>query len=165
MGYTTDFTGDFTLDNPLTPEQIAYLKAFNETRRMQRNATVTETMPDPVRLAVGLPIGKQGGYFVGHAGRDRTPDVTEYNESPSGQPGLWCQWTPNNDGTVIEWDGGEKFYDYIEWIQYIIQHFLTPWGHVLNGTVEWSGEESGDLGRIEITNNVVKVKTGKVIYE
>ena len=27
-------------------------------------------------------------------------------------PGIWCQWVPTDDGKGIEWDGGEKFYNY-----------------------------------------------------
>jgi hypothetical protein len=159
MGYTTDFTGKFNLDKPLTPEHRAYLEAFAQTRRMQRNAEKAATMPDLIREAAGLPIGEQGGYFVGSTkdyGQDHTPDVTDYNQEPTGQPGLWCQWTPNEDGSAIEWDQGEKFYRYVEWIEYLIRHFLSPWGYTLNGTVEYQGEDSSDKGRIVIVNNGVK---------
>jgi hypothetical protein len=166
MGYTTDFEGQFNLDKPLTAEHSAYLTAFAQTRRMQRNPELTAKMPDPVREAVGLPLGEQGEYFVGGTGmmgQDRTPDVTN-DRPPMDQPFLWCQWTPTEDGTAIEWDGGEKFYSYIEWIQYLIQHFLAPWGYILNGTVEWQGEDRGDSGRIVITDNKVTTQTGKVVY-
>ena len=44
------------------------------------------------------------------------------------QPGLWCQWVPNASGTAIVWDEGEKFYYYIEWIKYLIEHFLRAVG-------------------------------------
>lgn len=177
MGYTTDFDGKFNLDKPLSPEHRAYLAAFAETRRMKRDATQTALRPDPLRVAVSLPVGDEGGYFVGASGHGitgdepfsfrgqaQTSDITDYNEPPSDQPGLWCQWVPTEDGTAIEWDGGEKFYDYVEWIQYLITHFLAPWGYVLNGTVNWEGESRGDLGRIVITNNTVTTKTGKVVY-
>jgi hypothetical protein len=167
MGYTTDFDGKFNLDKPLSPEHRAYLEKFARTRRMQRNAEKAAQLPDPLREAAGLPIGEQGAFFVGATdfmGQDTTSDVTDGNQSPTGQPGLWCQWTPTEDGTAIEWDGGEKFYDYVEWIQYLIIHFLAPWGYVLNGTVNWEGESRGDLGRIVITNNAVATKTGKVVY-
>jgi hypothetical protein len=94
----------------------------------------------------------------------QTSDITDYNEPPSRTINSWCQWVPTEDGTAIEWNGGEKFYDYVEWIQYLITHFLAPWGYVLNGTVNWEGESRGDLGRIVITNNTVTTKTGKVVY-
>src|SRR5436190_22386239 len=127
MGYTTDFEGEFMLDPALEPEHKAYLEEFARTRRMQREATVTALRPDPVREAAGLPVGDEGGYFVGEGGlcgqvdcgptrdgreRDaltRSLGILDYNTAPKGQPGLWCQWIPNEDGTAIEWNGTEKF--------------------------------------------------------
>lgn len=168
MGYTTDFSGEFKLDRPLSPEHKAYLCQFMETRRMKRDAAVTETRPDPLRLAVGLPIGEEGGYFVGAegmAGQEwNADDVLDGNTAPAGQPGLWCQWTPDDAGECIEWNGGEKFYNYVEWLEYLVQHFLSVWGYVLNGTVEWQGEDSRDIGRIVVENNVVHVEEGVVSF-
>lgn len=161
MGYTTDFYGEFKLDRPLTPEQRTYLNAFNQTRRMKRDPAKTERRPDPVRVAVGLPIGPEGAYFVGAGefhGQENTDDVISFNDPPSGQPGLWCQWVPNEDGTAIEWDQGEKFYDYQEWLVYLIDHFLKPWGYTLNGVVEFQGEERDDRGQLVVEDNRVGVQ-------
>lgn len=70
-------------------------------------------------------------------------------------PGIWCQWVPTHDGVGIEWDGMEKFYGYVEWLEYIIEHFLGPKGYVLNGVVRYQGEDIEDVGRIEVKDNVV----------
>ena len=156
MGYSTYFAGVFTLDRPLKPEQKAYLEAFSHTRRMKRDIALLEGLADPVREAVGLPLGEEGAYFIGapdHCCQDNQ-GVTEINSPPPGQPGLWCGWTPNEDGDCIEHDGGEKFYEYVDWIKYLIKHFLAPWGYVVNGEVEWSGEEVGDNGVIFIHDNM-----------
>lgn len=159
MGYSTEFKGEFRLNKPLAPEHKAYLEKFAETRRFKRNESITATRPDPIREAVGLPAGTDGGYFVGlRIPRHReysAPDVVDYNREPAGQPSLWCQWVPSDDGSAIKWDGGEKFYDYVEWLEYIIQHFLTPWGYTLNGDVQWQGEEPGDIGLIVVKDSVV----------
>lgn len=163
MGYTTDFRGTVKLDKPLTVAHLNYLKAFNQTRRMQRRAGDAAKMSDPIREATGLLVGVQGGYFVngkGAFGQDRDDSVVNANEPPHGQPGLWCQWVPTDDGTGIEWDGGEKFYDYVEWMKYIITHFLKPWGYVANGQIEWRGEEWGDTGVIVVENNEVRAASG-----
>jgi hypothetical protein len=141
---------------------------FSETRRMKRDARKASEFVDPVREAVGLPIGIQGGYYVsarGFAGQDRDSSIVDYNVPPQGQPGLWCQWEPNDDGTEIEWNGAEKFYDYIEWINYLIAHFLTRWGYKLNGEVEWQGGRRDDLGKIVIVDNVIQIKRGRIVYE
>lgn len=83
--------------------------------------------------------------------------IVDDNESPITQPGLYCQWTPNKDGTAIEWDGGEKFYEYTAWLKYIIDKFLIPWGYELNGEVTYSGERFCDRGTIKVANNVITV--------
>lgn len=196
MGYTTDFSGAFTVTPQLTPEHRAYLAAFAGTRRMKRDATKAAALPDPVREAVGLPIGKEGAYFVGgedYRGQSRDDSVLDYNEPPGiasyesgggfsmssynayaqarrsaieagAQPGLWCQWVPTDDGHAIEWDQGEKFYEYIEWIKYLIHHFLKPWGYTLNGEVSWYGEEREDTGLIRIVDNEVRTGRGTLSY-
>lgn len=161
MGYTTEFEGSFDLDKPLKPAHAEYLRTFSETRRMQRNPVVAAKMPDPIREAVSLPIGEDGGFFVGgkgHMGQNDDSSIINYNHVPAGQPGLWCKWAPNEDGTAIVWNGAEKFYNYIEWIVYLIEKFLQPWGYCVDGTVRWQGEEPDDLGCIEVKANVVTVK-------
>jgi len=168
MGYTTDFYGEFNLNKPLSNAHKAYLEAFAQTRRMTRDDKIASKMEDPIRIAAGLPVGIDGGYFVngvGDFGQDEDASVKNSNNPPAGQPGLWCQWVPSDDGTSIVWDQGEKFYNYVEWIEYLVERFLKPWGYVLNGEVEWQGEERDDRGMIAIENNVVKVKVAKVIYE
>ena len=91
MGYTTEFEGTLHLDRTLKPVHKAYLLKFSGTRRMKRNPLIANTLSDPVREAVGLPIGEEGAYFVeglGFAGQDRDNSVTEGNYPPETQPGL-----------------------------------------------------------------------------
>lgn len=167
MGYTTEFDGAFKLDRPLTPERKAYLNAFSRTRRMKRNATLAAKLPDPIREAVNRFIGVHACYFVGGTGpcgQDHDKSVIDYNSPPLGQPGLWCQWVPNDDGTEITWDGGEKFYRYIEWLKYIIESFIEPWGYTLNGEVTWQGEEPDDFGRILVKDNSILTQKGHRTY-
>lgn len=184
MGYTTDFEGSLSFDRPLTKEHADYLRAFAETRRMKRDAAKAELLPDAIRIAAGLPIGTDGAFFVGSAGfrgQDRDVSVIDYNTPPGQsdyrdkdfnevwnenerrakhgecQPGLWCQWTVSEDNTKLEWDGGEKFYHYIEWLNYIINNFTAPWGYKLNGEISWVGEDDqNDRGKIVVVDNDVK---------
>lgn len=149
MGYTTEFEGIIRIEPRLNAEEIAYLKKFNKTRRMAR---------------------QKGPYFVdgtGQFGQGSDSDILDHNQPPGGQPGLWCQWTPTEDGTGIEWDGGEKFYNAEEWMAYIIDHFLKPdavaktvlpflqANHVLNGEIDAQGEEDDDKWRLIVRNNTV----------
>jgi hypothetical protein len=135
--------------------------------------------------------GNDGEYFVGgsgFAGQDRDDSVVDYNTPPGQldfltgdfnerwtqndlrkkegkcQPSLWCQWVTNKDGTRLMWDGGEKFYNYCEWLNYLINHFFEKWGVKLNGEVYWTGEESKDMGKIVVKDNKVIVKHARVTY-
>lgn len=152
MGYTTEFEGKFEVTPTLKPEHRMYLSALSESRRMKRSAHLAATLPDPVRVAANLPVGEEGQYYVG--GEDYS--VIDYNKPPIGQPELWNQWIPTEDGSAIVWDGNEKFHEYTAWLRYIIDHFLKPWGYIVNGTVHYSGEECSDSGTITVTNNEVK---------
>ena len=167
MGYTTDFWGRVELDHPLTDEHAAYLRAFNQTRRMARREDLAVLYSDPIREAVGLPVGPEGGYFVGgegFMGQDGDNSVTSYNDPPAGQPGLWCQWVPSEDGSAIEWDQGEKFYDYVAWMKYLINHFLKPWGYVANGEIQFQGEDEDDRGILVVKDNRVGVSWATRVY-
>jgi hypothetical protein len=160
MGYDTEFRGSFQIEPPLSRDQVAYLKKFSETRRMKRSESLASLRPDPCRKAIDLPIGQEGCYFtggIGFHGKDLDVSIIDNSCPPIGQPGLWCQWIPNDEGTELEWDEGEKFYEYIAWLKYLIDHFFAPWGKVLNGVVKWRGEDFDDAGSIVVHNNVVCV--------
>lgn len=155
MGYQTTFEGHFSLDRKLEPQHAAYLRAFNGTRRMRRDASLAEKFSDPVRVAAGLPVGVDGGYYVGSTkdhGQRHDSSILDYSGPPAGQPELWCKWEPTPDDTGIQWDGVEKFYDYVERLEYLIVHFLEPWGYRISGEVTWDGEEHGDFGTIRIVD-------------
>lgn len=165
MGYTTEFRGEFTVTPALTPEQVAYINRFSETRRMQRDPQKAALLPDPIREAVGLPLGKEAEYFVGgggFAGQEHDASILDYNNPPAGQPGLWCQWEAGADG--VRWNGGEKFYYYVDWLEYLIANFFQPWGRTLNGEVEWRGEDWDDTGTIRVENNVIVSPSGYRAY-
>lgn len=159
MGYTTDFDGQITVEPPLNAEEVHYLMLFAGTRRMKRG---------------------NGPYYVrgsGSFGQGSDPDIQNYNEPPAGQPGLWCQWVPTEDGAAIKWDGGEKFYHSPIWMQYLIEHFLKAGAraakdlpflqanHVCNGVIYAQGEDPDDRWKLVVKDNVVSVKRGTVVYE
>ena len=163
MGYTTEFSGQFNVIPAMKESHRLYLEAFARTRRMKRKSDVAEGLRDPVRQQAKLPIGPDGGYFVGSPndiGQNHDNSIVNYNGAPQGQPGLWCQWVPNDDGTAIVWDESEKFDAYVEWLEYLIANFLEPWGYKLNGTVLWRGEDFHDIGRINVSDNDVTSQLG-----
>ena len=147
MGYTTDFGGQFTLNRKLDLETFNLLKGLNTTRRMGRKGL------DP-------KYGMEGEFYVA----DEDKGIIDSNTPPKTQPGLWCQWAPTEDGLHIEWDGGEKFYEYVAWLQYLLEKVLVPRGYVLNGTVEWQGEENEDFGEIWVQDNAISTRRGERTY-
>lgn len=169
MGYQTEFYGEFTITDRATGEvgcrgrHAAYIDAFSDTRRMKRDPVKAEKQPDPARTKVGLPIGPEGAYYVG-GGAEHGGDVLDYNRPPAGQPGLWCQWVVSPDGESLRWNEAEKFYDYVEWLRYLIDHFFTPWGYRLDGEVTWQGEDPGDIGKIVVVDSDVRVKVAKITF-
>ena len=154
MGYTTDFSGRFEIDRQVDYETGKLLNGLNQTRRVARD--------------VDDKYGIEGEFYVegeGNRGQDRDDTIIDYNRPPKTQPSLWCQWELTEDGKYIRWDGGEKFNEYIEWIEYIIEKILDPKGYILNGEVEWFGENYDDRGLIIVKDNVVSVKHARIIYE
>ncbi len=141
MGYDTQFTGQVAIDPPLNPQEIAYLREFAQSRRMNRPAGPYATTDDD--------------YFDG------------YNDPPAGQPGLWCDFEPTSGGTAIAWNRTENFYSATEWMQYVIDHFLRPGGkaqgkpgfegftfdHAVNGTIHAEGDDEGDVWDLVVTDN------------
>lgn len=159
MGYTTTFTGKFKCEPALNAAQVAYLTRFSETRRMKRDEKIVESFADPLRVAVGLPVGEEGEFFVGDGenfGQNRDASIIDFNCAPSTQQHFWCDWRPSANGKHIAWSGGEKFYGYVQWIEYIQNSILNKWGVKLSGAVKWKGEYSSDRGVIVIKNGSVK---------
>jgi hypothetical protein len=182
MGYTTDFSGSLSLSRPATEVEKNYLDKFSDTRRMKRNV---EKLHEMFKGEGGNPFaktreeiyGNEGEYFVGGLGsmgqtndasvidQNYPPGQTDWSYSNGeGQPGLWCQWILNGDGTQLEWDGNEKFYNYVEWLNYMIKHFFKPWGITLDGQIYWVGEDTSDQGVIKVTNNKVKVFEASISF-
>jgi len=161
MGYTTEFYGEVQVTPALNPEEINFLRNFSKSRRMARKS-------GPYTVD-----GDNGDVFDA-MGDD---DVINGNEPPPGQPGLWCQWIPNEDGTEISWDEGEKFYEAEKWMKYLIEHFLKPdciakeqlpflqANHTVDGTIEANGEEHGDNWYLNVEENVVSTQHLKLTEE
>lgn len=105
--------------------------------------------------------------FDGQFNFDKPLTVPQYNQlrefvrerhEGSGFPGLYCQWVPTADGEGLEWNGNEKFYDYVMWLEYLIENFFKPWGITVSGSVRYQGQDIEDNGVIEVNNNVVELK-------
>lgn len=163
MGYSTDFYGTLTFNKEVTEELKNYINAFSKIRHMNRNIhKIKELYPDWETKCYKGNLGLNGQYFIGgegFKGQSKDDSVLDYNYPPYGQPGLWCDWIINDDNE-LEWDGVEKFYYYEEWLEYLINHFFEPEGYILNGEIDFYGEDPSDFGKIIVTDNVVEIKHG-----
>ena len=155
MGYTTNFSGSLEFNKPVAPWLVEYINKFNRTRHMKRDPEkIKELYPNWGELCFNGELGDEGQYFIG----DRDASVIHINMPPVGQPGLWCQWMIEED--MLMWDGGEKFDEYEEWLNYLIKNFFEPLGYVLNGDIEWQGEEYDDFGVIHVVDNFIDMQYG-----
>ena len=186
MGYTTDFEGSLVFDKPLNQKQVKYINLISDTRRMKRDVN---KLMELYKGKHGNPFAKDktnaqevyghdGEFFAmedGQSGQLQDDSILDYNCAPGqkgfmqgkvekGQPGLWCGWCIDKNGTELSWDGGEKFYNYVAWLEYLIEKFFKPWGKKLTGEIYWYGEDRDDIGVIKVRGNEVFTFEGKVSY-
>lgn len=162
MGYDTQFFGQINVSPRLNVGEVSYLRSFSETRRVDRAV---------------------GPYYI--PGRERSGGgVVDWNQPSMSQPGLSCQWVPNEDGTALVWDWEGRFDGPGEWMRYLIDTFLRPgatlaaelarpipgsfypvefegftFDHVLNGAILVQGEEVGDRWHLLFRDNVVTTQS------
>jgi len=72
-----------------------------------------------------------------------------------------CEW--RTDGANLYCEPGCT-YDYDTWLCRIVDRILTPSNYILNGEVEWIGEEPDDRGKMVINNNEIKYKIAKIVW-
>lgn len=80
-----------------------------------------------------------------HEPGDRHPD--DAAESPGG----YCQWEPTRDGSGLKWDGEEKFYEWENWLEFIVAR-LGRHGRIVSGSVRWQGEVKSDRGTLSVVD-------------
>ena len=80
-------------------------------------------------------------------------------EMPEGAPDTYLQWVPSCDLEHLVWDGGEKFYLYVECLKWIAL-WLHERGITMDGRIDWSGEDVSDTGFIVMEGSVISVIEG-----
>jgi hypothetical protein len=177
MGYSTSFEGSFRINRPLEYHHRKYLTMLSSTMRVVRDPKVLLAMRQKgegnqqcfeLLEKMGMGFGKGGEFYcgTGYGGLpegDESAVVTDLLITFN-QPSSWLQWAPNAAGTEISWDGRDKFENYVEWLQYIVSHFLAPWGYTIRGEVKWTSSKDGTSGVIKVHYNDIKViKKGEVV--
>ena len=124
---------------------------------MKRDLTkIEDSLPEPVSY-----YGIEGEFYHhddDNFGQNNDDSVLEHNCPPKTQPGLWLQWiiVENDDDLyTLQWDENEKFYYYIEWLEYLIEKIFKPNNVSIFGSVDYRGEEWDDNGTITISDHKV----------
>ena len=121
MGYSTGFAGSFRTNRVVDEETYRLLHGLATTRRMKRKLPKT--------------FGVDGEFYI----QDDERGIVDKNRPPRSQPSLWCGWLIQPDRRTIQWDGHEKFQEYIPWLIYLIR-LLRRRGYTLSGNVAWQGK-------------------------
>ena len=156
MGYTTEFKGALDFNKTVDDYTVDFVNKFAEIRHMKRdNHKIQKIFRDWERYCYKGSLGVEGEFFIGGTDDRKEPDksVIDQNTPSKNCPGLWCQWIIRDNQLV--WDGGEKFYKYTEWLRYLIENFFAPSGYILNGRIEFQGEDVSDRGWIDVVDNIV----------
>ncbi|MFI1656029.1 hypothetical protein ACH4ZU_14110 [Streptomyces sp. NPDC020472] len=160
MGYEIHYSGEISVIPPLNAAEVAFLSDFAGSRRVER-------LSGPYRC--------DGGPRPEPA----DPDILDRNTPPSGQPGLFCGWTPRSDGAALQAPKVGDYFNPAEWLTYLIETFLSPscslkhelqnpvpgrvypqefshftFDHVLNGEVVAEAPELGVREILRVTDNV-----------
>ncbi len=163
MGYNTDFRYSFDItfkDESKKKEIITLVNGLAGTRRMKRDMSLADF---PLELEPSA-YGIEGEFYFppiegnNWLGQEKDSTVLNSNYPPLTQPGLWLQWIivdNEDDSYTLEWDGSEKFYEYVAWLRYLLDYIFIPGEVVLNGEVEYRGEEWDDHGTITIKDNII----------
>ena len=83
----------------------------------------------------------------------------ETNITDSEKPDSYPFWYTNGKELFCE-EGKAYFFE--EWLGIILENIIKPRGYILNGEVEWIGEDPHDRGRILITDSEVKSLLAKI---
>ena len=160
MGYTTEFFGALTFNKPVDEELKNYVNKFCGVRHMNRDTDIIKQVyPEWEKMCYRGNLGPNGEYFINDDnafGQAYDKSILDYNTPPITQPGLWCKWEITEDGQHLQWDGMEKFYNYVEWLEYLISVFFEPNGYFLNGVLKFIGEDFDDRGYIIVRRNCIE---------
>lgn len=157
MGYDTAFKGCLFFNKPLSKNLADAINRYCSIRHCVYRDKGEQYGPDG-KWWDGDELDVDWRKAIFEYDETERKKQEDYNQLADGLPSFYCQWKVSDDRREIVWDGGEKFYGYIQWLEIIIDHFLRPNLYVLNGEMEWQGEDASDTGIFCVCENKVYVK-------
>ena len=162
MGYSTEFYGNILITPTPSNDFIEKVNEWLKQRHMIFFSTdILSRYPYADDDTVdGLPVADNGWNWInGYMdSSSSTVRVVDPNCPPTPCTSLWSDWTivyNGSGGALLTWNGDEKSYDMWEWLQLLIDHVFAPYGYVLNGSVDFQGENDYDSGNFTVVDNVI----------
>lgn len=91
------------------------------------------------------------------------PNSISHPEIPThNQPSEVCDWVIDGDKLIS--DDSDRFYEFEEWLHYLIKNFFKPNGYVLNGEASWDAEDVG-YGMIVVKKNKISIQAERMYDE
>ena len=160
--YNTTFIGAFKINKKLDKYVANLINGITTTRRMKRDISKLAKKFNISNELAQMKYGIDGEFYYDTSdfkkfGQSNDNTIIDINSPPGDQPGLWCQWYYFEDANEIRWDQSDYFYNYVEWIKYIIEKILKPRNYNLDGKIKWKGDDPCDKGEIQIKSNKLRV--------
>ncbi|EYF06103.1 DNA-directed RNA polymerase subunit alpha C-terminal domain-containing protein [Chondromyces apiculatus] len=155
MGYRVKQDGHLDISPPLDPAQTAWVRAFAQARRFRRHAERIAAAPDPLREAVGLPVGAEGVFYTGALQDPSDETIADWNAPADPVPSLYAAWTVSEDGArLIGCDDATWPSIWLE----VFVGILRGWGRRLSGQVWLHGDDPADVSRVEVEEDRVVLR-------
>ncbi len=157
------FQGAFNLTPALSAAQAAYLHAFLAVQHGFWPLEYVQERPDLVREAVGLPLGEDAAFYVGHHSsglRGRHPFIDKHNTTspgPGEQPHCGnCPWQLSPESSQLVPDKKKLAAMPLKWLGWLVTNLLTPWKINVNGVASYDDPCTSQEGRIvaESSHNI-----------
>lgn len=175
MGYTTDFIGCIDIYPPMNESEQAYLTAFAESSRGDEGQSTYDVPGNPAaeqfEPTTRTTRDRRGATRAAWQIRPESAMARIRYAQQDRPPSRWCGWVPAWSGACLTFDGKEKFYQPMEWLHFLIQHFLCAdakaasaglgyfenftFDHVLDGVIAGSRRDTGELFLIDVRDNVL----------
>lgn len=158
MEYNTYFTGELTITPTISKELTCYIQKFAAREHVKINVENLKTVISEEQLkkySYNGDLGTEGAFYLRN-NEIKNDFVIDFNTMPIGLPSLWCNFEIADGGKMLTWIKSEKTYCAVEWITYLIDTFLAPNGHTVNGIFLCHDGNGVDRWAIEVNNNVVK---------
>lgn len=157
------FQGSFNLTPGLSEAQASYLQAFLAVQHGFWPSEYVQQQADPLREAVGLPLGEDAAFYVGHYSnglKGRHPFINKHitiSPGPGDQPHCGnCPWQLSPDSSKLVPDKKKLAAMPLKWLGWLVSNILTTWKINVTGVASYDDPCTSQEGRVvaESSHNI-----------